>query len=622
MVPRNMKIVVLGGRGPAASALEAQLASQNVSPPHGALASEVNPDLHDCAFVDETGGGEDAAELCRSLARRAPQLPVLVATLRRDPHALQELLDAGATDYLRWPEDAPLLPLRLRALQHQRSEDAEKFHLLFHNELDAISLTDLATGRFVDVNEAWSQLYGFSREEAVGRMGPKDVSAEENATHAAILRVQQGGPPCRHVRWHRARNGTVFPVEIYAGSYEFRGRRVLVAMIRDITDRVRLEAQLRQSDRLASVGTLAAAVAHDINNPLAFVVTNLDYLQTALSRHERGGVLDTRVVLDAIDEARDGARRVREIVRDLKTFSRAEDVSDAAVDVATVMDVALRLVSNEVRHRAEFTRDYQRVPKARASEARLGQVFVNLLSNAVQALPDRPKEKNRLHVAVHLSAAGEVVAEVTDNGAGISPDLRARIFDPFFTTKPVGEGTGLGLAICQTLVTGLGGRIEVDSQRGEGSTFRVILQAARAEEAKVSLGSLSVEPAPGTSQRLKLLLIDDERNLGLVLGRALEEDVDLEFVTSGRDGLQKIAGGQRFDAVVCDLMMPTMTGMEFYEELRRVDEKLAARTGFITGGTFTPPARDFASRMSGRIIEKPFMAEDLQRFVRTLVSAR
>ncbi|MBX5483805.1 MAG: PAS domain S-box protein [Myxococcaceae bacterium] len=496
-----------------------------------------------------------------------------------------------------------------------------RFDFLFHHGLDAVSLTDLQTQRFVDVNGAWEKLYGIPREEAVGKLGPKDVSAEPDATQAAILRIHQSDDPCKHVRWHRSRAGVVFPVEIYASKHELDGRLVLVSQIRDLTERVRLEAQLRQADRLASVGTLAAGVAHEINNPLAFVITNLEFLHDCLEGRRAGRPLDLDALSEAVREARDGANRVREIVRDLNTFSRVEDTAVEPVDVGEVMDIAVRLLSNEIRHRAELVRSWRRGHFARVNAARLGQVFVNLLTNALHALPDRPRERNRIEVRMG-TVQGELCIEVRDNGVGIPPDHLSKIFDPFFTTKPVGEGTGLGLPICQSIITSFGGVIEVESVVGSGSVFRVVLDACPPPGEVAQVAATEVKaPAPRPSRRLRLLLVDDERNLGLVLERALEQDVELQFVTDGRVGLQRIQGGERYDAVVCDLMMPSMTGMEFYEQLRRIDGALAERTGFITGGTFTPPAREFASKMTGRIIEKPFMAEDLHAFVRSLAGA-
>lgn len=621
MLSGQMGTAVLGGRGRAVHALVEALEA-SATPFHQLEPERPLPPDVDRVVIDATDPSIDAQALSRTLRAQSPdgRILVIVGDDREPEVEIEGLIDAGATDWLLWPRDALLLKPRLKTFllggRTALADGPERLRLLFAHAVDAISITDLTTGRFVDVNDAWSRQYGYPRDEAVGRMGPRDVSAEVQATAAAVSRLAQNGHMCRQVKWHRAKDGRVFPVEIHAGSYRTGGRHIMVATLRDLSVRLQLEGQLRQSDRLVSVGTVAASVAHEINNPLAFVSNNLDFLHDAMERHLSGEPLDLIAVRSALSEARAGTRRVREIVRDLKAFFRGDAAEPSAVDVCGVMDVALRFFANDLRQHASVSRTYLKAPQAWANGSRLGQVFVNLLSNAINALPERATEENRLDICIHTGPSGEVVVEVRDNGRGIPPELLGRIFDPFFTTRPQGEGTGLGLAICREIVEGFGGRIEVESAPGKGSMFRVILPAAQPVQA-AAVGAAS-EASKATTPKLKLLLIDDERNLGLVLGRALESDLELEFVTDGHDGLRRIQDGQRFDAVVCDLMMPTMSGMEFYEHLQRVNGALAERTGFITGGTFTPPAREFASKMNGRVIEKPFLAEDLHAFVRLL----
>ncbi|MCL2448637.1 MAG: ATP-binding protein [Polyangiaceae bacterium] len=258
-----------------------------------------------------------------------------------------------------------------------------------------------------------------------------------------------------------------------------------------------LQARLAQTDRLTSLGTLAAGVAHEINNPLAYVILNLGYVSHALPkllREMRGSGGDdgespaepcsaVDEVLTAIEHARNGAERIREIVRGLKTFSRPENDSRTPIDVAQVFESTLAMVANEIRHRACLVKDFAPGCEVMANEARLGQVFLNLLVNAVQALPDDRVSTNEIRV-VMTAVAGDggdgdrVVVEVRDNGVGIPPQVRGRIFEPFFTTKPVGIGTGLGLAICHGIVTSLGGSLTFESEMGKGTTFRVELPAA------------------------------------------------------------------------------------------------------------------------------------------------
>ncbi|PTL84452.1 ATP-binding protein [Vitiosangium sp. GDMCC 1.1324] len=252
------------------------------------------------------------------------------------------------------------------------------------------------------------------------------------------------------------------------------GRPLLMVLCRDVTDRKRLESQLRLADRMASVGTLATGVAHEINNPLTFVSANITFLEEQLNQMM---VMPESLpeLREVLTETREGVGRIRELVQDLKSFARADEERSGPVDVHRVVDSALRLMRSALRHRTQVVRSLGEVPFVRGNEARLGQVLVNLLVNALQALPARHPDDNRIQVSAWREGPKHVVLEVADNGQGIPPDLQQRIFEPFFTTKPVGVGTGLGLAICQTIVQSMGGQIDVRSEPGQGTAFRLRL---------------------------------------------------------------------------------------------------------------------------------------------------
>ena len=234
------------------------------------------------------------------------------------------------------------------------------------------------------------------------------------------------------------------------------------------------------SDRLASVGTLAAGIAHEINNPLACVVANLELMAEELRALAIGHPASRWQDLEQMTrEARDGAERVKHIVLGLRAFSRVDTDNRVVLDVRKVLDLAIELTGSELRHRARLVKDYQELPPIEADEGRLGQVFVNLLVNATQALPEGQADRHEIRVATTTAPDGRALIEIQDSGPGIPGELLSRIFDPFFTTKPIGVGTGLGLSICHSLVTALAGEITVASTPGAGATFRVYLPAAR-----------------------------------------------------------------------------------------------------------------------------------------------
>ncbi len=393
------------------------------------------------------------------------------------------------------------------------------------------------------------------------------------------------------------------------------GELFLVAVIRDVTEARRLEMQLRLADRMASVGTLAAGVAHEINNPLAYISSNLSFIaeqlaQDALDSDARGELRQ------AVLESLEGTGRVRGIVQDLKSFARADDDKLGAVDAHRVIQSALRIVRNELQHRAHITRALEQVPPVRGSEARLGQVVVNLLVNAIQALPtDRPAEQNSLRIATRLHGE-RVYIEVEDNGLGMTPEVQQHIFDPFFTTKPAGVGTGLGLSISNSLVQIMGGWIEVTSTLGRGSIFRLVLPVFEDPEEASAISSQAVSNA--LVARRRVLLIDDEPSVGTAVRRLLRGLHEVHAVQTAREALGLISRGERFDSILCDVMMLDMNGVQFLQELEHLAPDMARRTGLMSGGVFDPQAREFIQSRELECLPKPFDLERLRRFLERL----
>jgi CheY-like chemotaxis protein/anti-sigma regulatory factor (Ser/Thr protein kinase) len=275
------------------------------------------------------------------------------------------------------------------------------------------------------------------------------------------------------------------------------------------------------------------------------------------------------------------------------------------------MESSLRMAWNEVRHRARLVKNYGTVRRVWANEARLGQVFLNLIVNAAQALQEGRADHNEIHVVTRLDGE-RVVIEVSDTGAGIPPEIIGRIFDAFFTTKEVGVGTGLGLAICQRIVTDTGGQLTVESAVGKGTTFRVALPLARKED---SDPPALPEQDPVAGRRGRILVVDDEKLVVRAVQRILSKDHDVVAIAAAEEALALCAGGQSFDLILCDLMMPDMTGMDLHRELSLVAPEQASRMIFMTGGAFTAKARSFLSETPKEHIEKPFDAGNLRAIV-------
>ncbi|HEY0468266.1 MAG TPA: ATP-binding protein [Polyangiaceae bacterium] len=378
-----------------------------------------------------------------------------------------------------------------------------------------------------------------------------------------------------------------------------------------------------ETERMASLGTLAAGVAHEINNPLSYVLGSLDLglrelhgLQLLLQGHPNEELEHISGAVAALGSAREGAERVRNIVRDLMDFSRATPGEGDAVDVEAVLDATIRVAWNEVRHRARLLKRYSGISRVIGDEARLGQVFLNLIMNAAQAIEGDPSVNE---ITISTSAEhGSALIEISDTGGGIREQDLAHIFDPFFTTKVAGAGTGLGLAICRGIMSALGGEISVSSEPGRGSTFRVVLPFASEESAsqRVVAETPAQEPAPS-----RILIIDDEPLLVQTLLYAFKGRHDVSICTSGREALSRLETDSNFDLVLCDLMMPDVNGAAVYASVKRDHPELAERFVFMTGGAFTARAREFLSQHPGAQLEKPFNIADIEKLLGQFASA-
>ncbi len=461
-------------------------------------------------------------------------------------------------------------------------------------------------GQIVYANHAACSVLGYTRTELEGKAASDiDPSMIPGATPAGWAAGVGGS---RKTLFRTAKGRTV-PVEVSTNVLNFDGDEFVVAFARDLSERERMAANLQKADRLASVGSLAAGVAHEINNPLAYVIANLEVLHEDLAGMQLDGGDNMR---RSLREAIDGADRVRRIVGDLKSFARADDEEVQAVDVHEVIDAAADIASNEIRHRAELVRRYGDVPRVRGNPGRLTQVFLNLLVNAAHAIAEGQPHQ-RITVRTREQADG-VLVEVSETGSGISSEMVDRVFDPFFTTKPQGMGTGLGLSICHGIIAALGGEIRVDTRVGEGSTFRVLLRKADARNAAPEVRPrLGGEPGPAPLRPLRILVVDDEPLIGEGIRRALRGHL-VEIARGGREAIERCEGDD-FDLVLCDVMMPDLSGMEVYGKLRTAKPGFEAKFVFMTGGAFTPKARDFLEKVQAEHLEKPFSLRELRMLV-------
>ena len=415
-----------------------------------------------------------------------------------------------------------------------------------------------------------------------------------------------------------ARDGHAVTYSVKVGPVLQAGAPVGVSLIAtDVTELKELQSQLIISDRLASIGTLAAGVAHEINNPLTFVHIKLRALEKALA----GGKAPTESMLADIAAVRAGADRIRNIVRDLGVFARSPSDAVGPMDVLEVLELAIQMASNEIRFRARLERDLQPLPPVMGDGSRLGQVFLNLLINAAHAIPEGEADHNTIRVVARREGVDHVRIEITDTGRGIAAELLPRVFEPFVTTKDPGEGTGLGLHICNSIISEMGGELKVTSELGKGTTFTVLLPAAYAGVQAQAPVSPPPQALPSRVARaLEVLVIDDEPQIR----RLIAQELDEHRVTTAGTGREALAllEDRSFDVIFCDLNMPDLTGMDVHEQLARRRPEQADRMVFMTGGAFTPRARAFVDQWPDRVIDKPFELEDLHRWLARVAADR
>jgi len=241
-------------------------------------------------------------------------------------------------------------------------------------------------------------------------------------------------------------------------------------------------ARLVQAQRLEALGRLSAGLAHEINNPLSFILANLNYLRSQLETDvSRMGPTEVKELLDACKESFDGAERIRRTIQNIKLFSRLDDAPRTRVNIHDVLEQALTEVRPLLTPGLEVVREFRDIPAVFASENGLQQVFLGLMANAAQAIKEGAPSAPTLRVATSLQEDGRVAVEIQDNGKGIAPEHLHRVCEPFFTTKQHGSTTGLGLSVCYGIILGLGGDITVESTLGKGATFRVLLPSAPKE---------------------------------------------------------------------------------------------------------------------------------------------
>ena len=538
------------------------------------------------------------------------------------------------------PEDEPLPPaldILLAAdelilqFEHRFAEaytqrallaSEERYREIFELATDVLATLD-REGRLTQINARVEPVLGHPAEAWIGRplvdVAPADAPDLRDAVTAAL-----GGVPPKEITVRcPARDGTVRMMSVRVSPLS--GGEVLLVVMRDVTDEAARRAQILLGEKLASIGQVAASVAHELNNPMAWVMANLEQIRGASVRllavaRRLSPDVELLRAIDTIDgachEALVGVERMRDIVTDLNVFSSSHERRPERMDLVDVIELALRMTGPQLSQLCRIERAFGDMPPLVGYPGKLSQVFVNLFLNAAQAMPPRPRDENVVRVAAAFQYGSyEIVVE--DNGRGMSHEVLAHIFDPFFTTKEQHARAGIGLWVSRKILEEQRGSMTATSTPSVGTRFTIRL-------AGLDPGSLpALRPpsdAPPAPARATVLFVDDEPMLLSAFARAFEGKHDILIAESGERALAILRErcGQ-VDAIVCDLLMPQMSGMDLYDAIGEQFPDVRPRMAFMSGGAFTARARAFVERVPNPKIAKPIALGDLERALADLL---
>jgi PAS domain S-box-containing protein len=452
-------------------------------------------------------------------------------------------------------EELEKAQLERKQAQEALGYSEHKYRRLFELVSDALFLIDKESGRILEVNHAASEMYGYTREELL-ELRNTDLSAEPESTTQATQEELSVVP----VRYHKKKNGSVFPVEITASHLDWHGCKAHIAAIRDISERIKIKERLLQAQKMEAIGTFAGGIAHDFNNILSIIY---GYTELALDK-----TVKDSPVHDDLQNLYHASLRARDLVMQILTFSRQSEQKIQPVQVNLIVKEALKFLRSSLPSSIQIRSNITSDAKVLADPTQIYQVLMNLSSNAMHAMRHNggvmEVSLNEIHLDANFAAKHpEAVADtymkltVTDNGDGMYSEMIENIFDPFFTTKDKGEGTGLGLSVVHGIVKSCGGFIKVASEPGQGSVFNVFLPLI---EAPAKPQDEIKGPLPTGTERV--LLVDDDKIL-VDIGKQMLERLGYQVSTrtSSVEALELFkAKSDQFDLVITDLTMPNMNG--------------------------------------------------------------
>lgn len=535
-------------------------------------------------------------------------------------------MKAGAQDYVlkdqlaRLPAavEREVREARVRRRKREAEQALERSHRAFRQVIDSApdGVAVMRDGKLLYANRALAECLGIASAAELVTVDPVELldpaDREAAREHLQTVRTAKNGDT-RQFRAIR-RDGRAIALEISTAYVDdFEGAPALVLFVRDVTLRLELQTRMIGVERVLATARLATGAALELSNPLAALALNTQFVEEELERLASKlsvGALDE--LRGALVEARESAERMRATVVDLRNIARADAGHIESVELSRVVEPAINLSSIEASKVAKIEADLADAPAVRAQAAGLVQVLIHLVLKAVEGMDPEQRERNAIEITARARDDGRVSIEVSDNGRAPSPEGMARVFDP----EPITETRGLvvrSLAVVKEMVEAMGGEIVAEPRATGGMVVRVILPAAgRASErpARVAADALR------SNSRPRILVVDDEPMVTWSVRRVLGKDCDVVVAHSGEEALAQVAApGASFDAVLCDVIMPGLTGMDVHAKIRERSPELADHVIFLTGGAFTPEVQRFLSGIANPKLDKPVQIEELRAHV-------
>ncbi len=520
-------------------------------------------------------------------------VPIIVTAERLDEELRRRILREGAVEAFAKHDESMRWLVRFLPHVVERGR-AERERRELERVLAAIpdAIVVARTGQAYYVNEAACALFDCPRDDF-----PSELFGASSTEGAAMELTF-------------VRRGEQRICQMRTVPLAWQGDTALLVSLRDITEQRNGDLQVALADRMRSIGALASGVAHEVNHPLASLIANIELVLS--EARSVPGMLP--LVLENLQDARRAANTIRGIVRDLGLFSWSEGAGQVPLDVHEVIDSTARLISNDLGRRARVVREYGPVPRIDANDARLRHVVLSLLVNAVQSIAPGNIADNEIRITTGTDREGRLSISIADSGAGMPDEVHRRRFTPFATTKP--SEPSFGLAICQHIVTGFGGTVSFTSEIGSGTCFNLSLPAAIPALPTYHEASES----PFAKRRARVLVIDDDEMLLRGIARALGKEHDVVAVERASEALHRLERGERYDAILSDVMMPQMTGVELYAAIAGQNRGDERRVAFVTGGALKSGIRQSLESLPNRRIEKPFTVTELRSLVAELIA--